>query len=238
MGWYSAWIWWCKAEGQYQRNFDWAWWTRHIAVCRKQKWRSRCYGKIKGIWNWPFLLYPEISWNAKSVSLEKISKNLNIHKDTLLFIDDQAFEREEVQNAHPEISCWDAVRYKDLIVDPLLKPAFVTEDAKDAGRCIWRMIAEKRTKSSLKDRPNNFLPLWIWSLRSAMRKKATCAGRRAYGAYKPAECKRKNIRLSGIKLFPKVRFSYVASLRAWGQVRLLWKDRTLFNRRKGRWMAY
>ncbi|AMA51364.1 HAD-IIIC family phosphatase [Bacillus inaquosorum] len=77
-----------------------------------------------------FFLYPEISWNAKSVSLEKISKNLNIHKDTLLFIDDQAFEREEVQNAHPEISCWDAVRYKDLIVDPLLKPAFVTEDAK------------------------------------------------------------------------------------------------------------
>ncbi|UPV79858.1 HAD-IIIC family phosphatase [Bacillus rugosus] len=77
-----------------------------------------------------FFLYPEISWNAKSVSLEKISKNLNIHKDTLLFIDDQAFEREEVKNAHPEISCWDAVRYKDLIVDPLLKPAFVTEDAK------------------------------------------------------------------------------------------------------------
>ncbi len=35
-----------------------------------------------------------------------------------------------MKNAHPEISCWDAVRYKDLIVDPLLKPAFVTEDAK------------------------------------------------------------------------------------------------------------
>lgn len=77
-----------------------------------------------------FFLYPEISWNAKSVSLEKISKNLNIHKDTLLFIDDQIFEREEVQAVHSDITCWDASLYKELLSHELLKPAFITEDAK------------------------------------------------------------------------------------------------------------
>ncbi|MFB8733483.1 HAD-IIIC family phosphatase [Bacillus sp. SL00103] len=35
------------------------------------------------------------SLNAKSSSLQRISERLNIHKDTILFIDDQPFEREK-----------------------------------------------------------------------------------------------------------------------------------------------
>ncbi|MFP3326228.1 hypothetical protein R0K05_24560, partial [Planococcus sp. SIMBA_160] len=71
-----------------------------------------------------FFLYPEIHWNAKSSSLKRISERLNIHKDTILFIDDQPFEREEVKAVHPEITCWDAVDYMTLLTDDRLRPVF------------------------------------------------------------------------------------------------------------------
>lgn len=52
-------------------------------------------------------LYPQISWGPKSVAIGKIQKSLNIGMDTFVFIDDQVFEREEVQSAHPKIRALD-----------------------------------------------------------------------------------------------------------------------------------
>lgn len=70
-----------------------------------------------------FFLYPEIHWNSKSTSLERISQNFNVGKDTLLFIDDQAFEREEVASAHPEIRCYDAANVENLLELSILQPS-------------------------------------------------------------------------------------------------------------------
>jgi len=75
-------------------------------------------------------LYPEIHWNAKSTSIANIQKNLNIGMDSLLFIDDDRFEREEVQSVHQHIHCMDAVEYTSLPAHPRLNPRFVTEDSK------------------------------------------------------------------------------------------------------------
>ncbi|WII39464.1 HAD-IIIC family phosphatase [Paenibacillus thiaminolyticus] len=77
-----------------------------------------------------YFLYPEINWNAKSASIEKICGNLNIGKDTILFIDDQPFERDEVQSVHPEVACIDAADYGKLLEHPRLNPRFITEDSK------------------------------------------------------------------------------------------------------------
>ncbi|KAA6447675.1 HAD-IIIC family phosphatase [Bacillus swezeyi] len=104
-----------------------------------------------------FFLYPEINWNAKSVSLDNISKNLNINKDTLLFIDDQAFEREEVQNAHPDIICWEAERYQELIENPLLKPVFITEDAKRRRQMYLDAERRKKDEESFQGPSDEFL---------------------------------------------------------------------------------
>ena len=65
-----------------------------------------------------FFLYPEIHWNAKSTSIGKIQKNLNIGMDAILFIDDQPFERDEVQSAHAQVTCMDAALYRDLLDAP------------------------------------------------------------------------------------------------------------------------
>ena len=77
-----------------------------------------------------YFLYPQISWNAKSVSVKKILGKLNIAQDTILFVDDLAFEREEVQSLHPEVECLDASDYRDMLSLRRLNPRFVTEDSK------------------------------------------------------------------------------------------------------------
>jgi FkbH-like protein len=75
-----------------------------------------------------YFLYPEISWNAKSQSITSIQKNLNIGMDTLMFIDDQPFERDEVKSKHPEVTCIEAAEYLNLSSNPRLNPKFITQD--------------------------------------------------------------------------------------------------------------
>jgi FkbH-like protein len=55
-----------------------------------------------------YFLYPQISWEPKSRSIFQIAKSLNIGVDSLAFVDDQIFEREEVKGAHPQITVIDA----------------------------------------------------------------------------------------------------------------------------------
>ena len=76
-----------------------------------------------------FFLYPEIHWNAKSYSISNIQKKLNIGLDTFMFIDDQAFERDEVAATHPEVETVDASKYIDLLDHPRLTPRFLNKDS-------------------------------------------------------------------------------------------------------------
>ena len=76
-----------------------------------------------------FFLYPEINWNAKSQSVSRLQKNLNIGMDTLLFIDDQPFERDEVKREHPDITCMEAYQYRKLPSHSRLNPEFITPDS-------------------------------------------------------------------------------------------------------------
>ena len=43
-----------------------------------------------------YFIYPQINWNPKSQSIAQIAADINIGIDTLAFVDDQPFEREEV----------------------------------------------------------------------------------------------------------------------------------------------
>lgn len=76
-----------------------------------------------------YFLYPEINWGAKSQAIDKIQKNLNFAMDTIVFIDDQPFEREEVKSVHPDITCMDAVDYLKILTMPRFNPRFITEDS-------------------------------------------------------------------------------------------------------------
>lgn len=77
-----------------------------------------------------YFLYPEINWNSKSHSLQKIAKSLNIGLDTFAFVDDQPFEREEVAFAHPEVLCIDAADVHKMLDMPRMIPRFITPESR------------------------------------------------------------------------------------------------------------
>ena len=78
-----------------------------------------------------YFLCPQIGWDPKSRAVERIAERLNIGIDSLAFIDDQPFEREEVRFAHPQVRCLDSrSELEGLIERPEMKPRFATEDQK------------------------------------------------------------------------------------------------------------
>jgi FkbH-like protein len=76
-----------------------------------------------------YFLYPQIHWQPKSSSVAAIARALDIGLDTLMFVDDQEFERQEVVTAHPEIRVVDARDALDLLNRPDVQVP-VTEESR------------------------------------------------------------------------------------------------------------
>lgn len=104
-----------------------------------------------------YFLYPEIHWNAKSVSILNIQQNLNIGSDTIVLIDDCPFERDEVAGAYPEVQTFDALDYLTLIQNPRLIPKFITEDSKKRRLMYIRDIQRKEAEEEYKGPKEDFL---------------------------------------------------------------------------------
>ena len=76
-----------------------------------------------------YFIYPQINWSAKSQAVEAIATDINVGIDTVAFIDDQAFEREEVAHVHPDVLCIDAAEIPAILDRAEFIPRFVTDDA-------------------------------------------------------------------------------------------------------------
>ncbi len=90
-----------------------------------------------------YFLYPQIHWNAKSGSISNIAKLLNIGVDSFGFIDDTAFEREEVRSALPQVRVYDVVELEGLLSRDEFAVS-VTEESKNR-RAMYR-AEEKRNQ--------------------------------------------------------------------------------------------
>jgi len=83
-----------------------------------------------------YFLFPQISWNPKSQGIQEIAASLNIGIASLLFVDDSAFEREEIQAVCPEVMVLDAAEYLTIPSRPDCAAA-VTEESKKR-RLLYR----------------------------------------------------------------------------------------------------
>lgn len=113
-----------------------------------------------------YFLYPEINWNAKSASIQRIRENLNIGMEAILFIDDSPFERDEVHHIHAEVTCMDAARYKSLLQLPGLNPRFITKDSQRRRLMYMEDIQRKEVERTFQGPRKDFLAsldiqLWI-----------------------------------------------------------------------------
>ncbi|WP_113672067.1 HAD-IIIC family phosphatase [Vallitalea guaymasensis] len=76
-----------------------------------------------------YFLYPQISWSSKSQAVKEIISCLNIGANTIAFIDDQDFERDEVKSVIPEVTCFDADEITNILDKDIFIPDFITKDS-------------------------------------------------------------------------------------------------------------
>jgi FkbH-like protein len=75
-----------------------------------------------------YLLHPQIGWGPKSEGVRRLAERLDIGTDTLLFIDDNPFERAEVAEAVPGVETLPDAALPTLLDHPRLQGA-VTEES-------------------------------------------------------------------------------------------------------------
>ncbi|WP_237163233.1 HAD-IIIC family phosphatase [Paenibacillus sp. BIHB 4019] len=104
-----------------------------------------------------YFIYPQISWNRKSSSIKTIVESINIGMDTIAFIDDQPFEREEVSFNHPDVLCIDAADTEGLLERPEFNPTFVTEDSRNRRSLYMSDIVRNEVEASFDGSQEDFL---------------------------------------------------------------------------------
>ena len=124
-----------------------------------------------------YFLYPQIHWGAKSGSMERIAKDINIGIDSLAFIDDQVFELEEVAFAQPEVMCIDATELDGVLTRSEFNPRFITEDSARRRTMYLADIKRKKVEEHFEGPQDAFLAslelrLSIGSAREADLKRA------------------------------------------------------------------
>jgi len=104
-----------------------------------------------------YFIYPQIHWGSKSSSIQAIAKSINIGIDTIAFIDDQPFEREEVNTTHPEVVVIDSAHTNQILNMSMFNPKFITEDSKQRRVLYMNDIARNKVESSFDGTQEDFL---------------------------------------------------------------------------------
>lgn len=104
-----------------------------------------------------YFLYPQINWNPKSSSIKSIVSSINIGMDTVAFIDDQEFEREEVKFSIPEVLCIDAADTGKILDMPGMQPRFITGDSKKRRQMYMSDIERNKVEEGFEGVQEDFL---------------------------------------------------------------------------------
>ncbi len=89
-------------------------------------------------------LYPQINWGAKHASVAQIASDLTIGTDAIAFVEDQAFERDEITYSIPGVRCYSPEDVPRLLTLPEFTPEFISEES--ARRRLMYIADEHRSK--------------------------------------------------------------------------------------------
>jgi FkbH-like protein len=76
-----------------------------------------------------YFLYPQINWSSKAANIQTIAQSINIGANSVAFLDDDPFEREEVRQALPDVMVLTADAAAGLAERTEFTPPFITEDS-------------------------------------------------------------------------------------------------------------
>lgn len=105
---------------------------------------------------WELFLHPQINWEPKSGNISLIVNNINIGMDTVAFIDDSIFEREQVAQSHKDIRVYSDDKFRDLLSLEEFNP-IVTSDSQNRRKYYQDENARKEDVSNNKLNYDDFL---------------------------------------------------------------------------------
>lgn len=104
-----------------------------------------------------FFIHPQINWGAKSRSMQRIAETVNIGIDTLAFVDDQAFERDEVNSVYPEVQCYDVADLDGIVDRPEMMPRFISDESRLRRQMLQAEITRNQVEESYEGAQDEFL---------------------------------------------------------------------------------
>ena len=113
--------------------------------------------KLEDFGLWDYFIYPQINWNGKSEAIAQIAKSINIGIDTLSFVDDQEFEREEVLFSHPEVLCIDTADVYKIPLMDRMNPKHITSDSKNRRKMYQNDIRRNKKEQVYTGTKEEFL---------------------------------------------------------------------------------
>ena len=88
-----------------------------------------------------YFLHPQIAWTPKSDAIRRIASALDLGIESFVFIDDQAFERGEVQAAHPTLRVMPHTAVATLLTEPCFALPVTPESR--SRRTLYRTQANR-----------------------------------------------------------------------------------------------
>lgn len=101
-------------------------------------------------------VFPKVNWNPKSVNIQQTIQQMNISADTIVFVDDTAFEREEVKSVIKDITVVD----QNEILKYANSSRFqvpVTQDSRNRRNTYHMMEKQQEEQKAWKGNIDDFL---------------------------------------------------------------------------------
>ncbi|MGM9979484.1 MAG: HAD-IIIC family phosphatase [Clostridium sp.] len=115
------------------------------------------FNKLKEFGIDEYFIYPQINWNPKSEAVKLIRESINIGEDTIAFIDDSEFERDEVKKAMPQVLCIDSADIDKILDMQEMNPRFITNDSKLRRKLYMNDIKRNKIQSEFNGTSEEFL---------------------------------------------------------------------------------
>jgi FkbH-like protein len=119
--------------------------------------RELVLGKLAELEIADYFVCSEIRWCNKSDSIKAIATELGLGLDSLFFVDDQAFERDEVSSALNEVETFDPAHLNDLLLLPRMRPLHITAESKSRRKMYQADIARKQSENTFIGTREEFL---------------------------------------------------------------------------------
>ncbi|MCM3337229.1 HAD-IIIC family phosphatase [Paenibacillus sp. MER TA 81-3] len=104
-----------------------------------------------------FFLYPQCHFDSKAASMERIAKELNIGLDTLAFVDNDPFERFEVNYYVPQVHTYAAHQYRELPEYPEFQVVQATEETASRRQYMQARQMREEARKAHKGSREQFL---------------------------------------------------------------------------------